>query len=320
VVFNQSGVSRKPAIPQRRMKTENAIVRGQFVKTTSGKVIAVRIFHSPSSSIEAGKSIRPLPEFGAIAYNFELFDGREVLWFKLRKPESVHGIKATVRAEVWNTRAGELKRLAERWYARRTPKGFESFAHFVKAFLESEQKQRQNELVAKMPNTTPETISTKPLRRGEQETRIDHRENAMGVTLDLLKREYPNFFNAREKHLSDEEQRKAYVADLRAIHGVFPDVEGCASLWSDTRFNEWLGKAMTTPGHKVTREEWALAQGWIPGGYYRMTDAELKKALNERTGLNLKGGSWRRKAQRMGLLNALRPGRPENPNELPAPR
>jgi len=293
-------------------------VRRQYVRYAD--TFAVRLFAPARTSIEAGKEIRPLPDLGAIAIDFESYDGCRVFGFKLRKPESVHGIKATVRAEVWNTRAGELKRLAERWYARRTPKGFESFAHFVKAFLESEQKQRQNELVAKMPNTTPETISTKPLRRGEQETRIDHRENAMGVTLDLLKREYPNFFNAREKHLSDEEQRKAYVADLRAIHGVFPDVEGCASLWSDTRFNEWLGKAMTTPGHKVTREEWALAQGWIPRGYYRMTDAELKKALNERTGLNLKGGSWRRKAQRMGLVNALRHGRSENPNELPSPR
>jgi len=293
------------------------VQRVQYVReANSAKPFAVRLFRPPRTRIEAGKEIRPLPEFGAIAYNFEWFNGRRVFWFKLEKPETVHGIEATVRAEVWKTLDGVLKQLAEKWYATRTPKGYESFAHFVNAYLETEEYTP----VGKVP-TAPSEVSTKPLHRGEEATRVDHRKNAKEVTCELLKREYPNFFKARQARLTDEEQRKAYVADLRAIYGVFPDVEDCASLWSDTGFNQWLEKAMTTPGHKVTREEWALAQGWmIPRGYYRMSDDELEKALNERTGSNLKGCSWRRKAQRMGLVNARTLGRPENPNELPPPR
>lgn len=300
-----------------------SIGRGQFIREgrdKGAKPFAVRLFIPSATRIEAGKEVRPLAELGAIAYNFEWFNGREVLQFDLEKPQTIHGIEATVRAEVWKSLEGVRKRLTEEWYATRTPKGCESFAHFVNAYVEAEQTEKENELVAKMASIAPNQVSTKPVRRGEDEKPVDHRANAKEVTLQLMKREYPNFFKAREAHLSDEEQRKAYIADLRAIHGISPEVEDCASLWSDTGFARWLNRAMTAPGRKVTPAEWALATGWIPRGYYRMTDSELEKALNDRTGSNLKGDSWRRKAQRMGLVNARKIGRPENPSQLPSRR
>ncbi len=292
--------------------------RGQFIrheKDKGAKPFAVRLFMPENTAIEAGKEIRPLPELGAIACNFELFNGREVLPFKLKKPQTVHGIKATVRAEVWKTLNGVRKRLAEEWYATHAPKKFESFADFVDAFIETEKKA----ICSQLPKNAANNVSTKSIRRGADEKPVDHRVNAKEVTLDLLKREYPNFFKALESKLSDEEQRKAFIADLRAIHGNFPDVEDRAALWYDIGFNHWLNRAMTSPGHKVTRDEWELATGWILRGYYRMTNAELEKALNGRTKANLKGDSWRRKAQRMGLVNSLKTGRPESPNQLPPP-
>lgn len=291
--------------------------RGQFIREAkSGKLVAVRLFMPTSTTIEAGKEIRPLPELGMIATNFEWFNGRVILSFDLKKPRKVHGITATVRAEVWMTLDGIRKRLAEEWYAAQTPRGHESFADFVNDHLNAEQKER----LANLPKIPASEISTKAVNRGEEERQVNHRKNAQEVALELLKREYPNFFNAHENGLPAEEQRKAYVADLRAIYGHFPEVEDCASLWSDTGFNKWLDRAVTAPGHKVSSEEWALATGWIPLGYYRMNDAELANALNARTKKNLEGSSWRRKAKRMGLVNARKPGRPENPNELPPSR
>ena len=62
-----------------------------------------------------------------------------------------------------------------------------------------------------------------------------------------------------------------------------------------------------------------LAYGWITDNYYRMSEAELEAAFNNREweGVHQKGGSLRKRAERIGLITALPPGRREKPNLLP---
>ena len=48
-----------------------------------------------------------------------------------------------------------------------------------------------------------------------------------------------------------------------------------------------------------------------------MADAELEKVLNKKTGLKIKGASWRRKAKRFGLESSRKIGHPETTNALP---
>ncbi len=120
-----------------------------------------------------------------------------------------------------------------------------------------------------------------------------------------------------DQKAGDEEVRKAFIADNIANTGVAPEAENLEKLFQDARFIDWLSSALDKRGHKVPPEEWTLATGWVKWGFYLMSEEELERALNEKTKLNLKGDSWRRKADRLGLIRARKPGRPENPNSLP---
>jgi hypothetical protein len=279
------------------------------------KHFAVRYIYDQSSGTQIKESgrIMPIPEFGAMSYNVELYDCEMVFSGNIKEPIDMDGILARFWAEVWKIQNGQPKLLVEDWFASELPEGI-NFSEFVRQCIEAEDKQKHRELQSLAPLPA---VSLKHPSWAAEEIQIDHRKNVRDVCERLLRREYPQTYRALDQKASDEEVRKAFIADNIANTGVAPEAENLEKLFQDARFIDWLSSALDNRGHKVPPEEWTLATGWVKWGFYLMSKEELERALNEKTKLNLKGDSWRRKADRLGLIRARNPGRPENPNSLP---
>lgn len=286
------------------------IKTAQLVRSTQqgSKHFALRytIEQSPSGTeVKANGKVLPIPEFGAIAYNWETH-GLVAFEWELDKIIEENGIKARYRAEVWHAQNGEAKQLAEIWYASEIPSDL-SLVEFIGQWLRAENKQK----LAELKKLAPKPIqSTKQLPGNDEEIQVDHRQNVRAVCDRLLRREYQQFFRAFDNRLSQSEIRKAFLADCIAL-GIPHKVEETFDVLINERgFQSWLAAALKKPGRKVSPEEWELALGWISQGYHRMNSTELEKALNERTKLKLKGDSWQRKARRLGLISSRKPGPP----------
>jgi hypothetical protein len=302
----------RPAWPEKvKIKAAQRVRSAQ----ENSKHFAVRyIFEEPSEfKIKSSGKIFPIPEFGAMAYNAEFYEGVAVFEWKLKEPIDCDGIVARLRAEVWKIQNGSPKLLVEEWFASELPENCR-FSEFITGLLDGLNRQEKAELARLAPKPAE---SFKRLSRNDEETKIDHRRNVRDVCERLLRREYPQTYRALDIKAGEEEVRKAFIADNISNTGVAPDVEGLEALLHDKKFIDWLFTAAEKRGHKVPPEEWTLATGWVKWGFFRMKDQELEKVLNEKTGLALKGNSWRRRARRLGLVNACKQGRPEKPNCLP---
>jgi hypothetical protein len=285
--------------------TSPEISSARMIALNGGTPFAVRYIyqHERTDKAEPGKIIMPLPEFGAVAYNVEIQRGLRVDWRKLKRAEDAEGLSCKLRADVY---AGSVH--LETWFAVETPKGFETIAHFVANFIGQEHR-----LLSKPTKTPPQSIK----RVAGEDRLVDHAANTRAVAMDLLRRDYPQFFRALDNRLTESETRKAFLADCIAREAPVVPVESLDALIQDTGFYRWLAAAMAKPGRKVKPNEWELALGWIRCGYFQMSDDQLEVALNERTGLNLKGASWTTKAARLGLVNDRKLGRPDSFNDLP---
>lgn len=165
----------------------------------------------------------------------------------------------------------------------------------------------------------------------EQET-IDHHKNWREVGTELLRKEWICFFKANDKLLAakiDSEKArlrikvwKAYIVDHKALFGKLPELsEGDrAELLADDEFIRSLNEAMNRPKSPVSLVTWQIFKGWIVKNYYRMNDEALQKAFSKdwiyKTNQH-KGNTLAKRARGIGLLFALKRGRPENPNSLP---
>ena len=246
----------------------------------------------------AGIAIRP--EFGGIMYNIELYDGLAVKCWTLEKPAEVGSIKAKLRAEVWQTQTGERKRLLQEWFAAKVPEGYKTLTAFITGILTEESKN------APMPTRAEPSISVEKLQGP-----VDIRASQRKASEKLLRLAFPRLFRARDDKRKPAEVCKAYVADLWALDGKAPAVAALEKLATNSGFTRWLSAALAKPGRKIESAEWALALGWIRDGYYAMEPDALRAALNERTGLKLSAEAWRKRAARLGLVNARKLGRPE---------
>src|SRR5947208_2724395 len=84
----------------------------QTIRRKGGKPFAIRLSaEHTQSGISKGGQVIPLPEFGAVAYNFRWFDGSVVFWWALKPPISEQGFRARFRAEVWKTVKGKPTQL-----------------------------------------------------------------------------------------------------------------------------------------------------------------------------------------------------------------
>jgi hypothetical protein len=226
---------------------------------TGGDYFAVRYIFEQHSGMEirTGGRIVPIPEFGAMAYNWELH-GLAAFEWNLDKPIDKDGIKAWHRAEVWHTHDGQATQLAEEWLASEIPAGL-TFVQFIFECIEAEQKQRRLELAKVVPKPAE---SMKKLWGNDEQMLIDHRRNVREVCERLLRREYPQTFRSLDQKASNEETRKAFIADNISNTGVAPEAEDLEKLLHDPSFIDCLSRAFDKRGHKVPPEEWTLACGW----------------------------------------------------------
>jgi hypothetical protein len=264
---------------------------------------AVRFFNQESPQPISTGRIMVAPELGAILHNVETYNGLGFRERRLRKPVEVGGIKSKFCVEVWQLRDGTESRICQTWHLARIPKGHKTGANFVQWILDQEDKQLSAKAAAESAPLHVEKSSDKP--------RVELRAKHRAACLKLLRREYPHLFRALETKRTKEETRKAYIADLWARDGKAPAVAALEKLAADSGFTRWLSAALAKPGRKITGAEWALALGWIREKYFAMAPDALRAALNERTGLKLSCEAWRKRADRLGLVSALKPGRPE---------
>ena len=224
-------------------------------------------------------------------------------------------MKVRFVCEVWKVQNDKPKVITEKWYFAKIPIGFGTVADFVAATRNGLSDLRQKEFAQNVPQ---------PVLSEKKGVVIDHQKNARDVSERLLRQQYLRFFQAWDTRQPAEVLRRAFIADRLAlgIHTV-PE-ESLDTLCNERGFQTWLSAALQKPGRKLDpenrpedRAELELKVNWFRNRYYCMSPAELEKTLNEKTGLKLKGDSWRRKAERFGLKSSRLIGHPANPNSLP---
>lgn len=170
-----------------------------------------------------------------------------------------------------------------------------------------------------------------PARRPHEPLDFDHYKNRADVLWQLLRNDWPRFFEAHDKlQLAKTESERvecqklvwlAYIADHKAIYGNFPEVkeDEAAELWRNDEYNRLMSDVLNAPRNHDKRS-WQLANGWIGKNYYRMNEAELQEAFardwNYNPGFH-KGNTLAKHARDIGLRFALPRGRREKPNLLP---
>jgi len=199
----------------------------------------------------------------------------------------------------------------------------------VRDFYEYEVRESQQ----KSAEIEKKKFEAAPARLPFEEKQIDHYKNWQEVGTRLLRKEWVSFFNANDKLLAaktDAEKAqlrievwKAYIVDHKALFGTLPNLSETdkAELLADDKFIVSLNSAIKRPKSPVGNITKQLFNSWLIKNYYRMNDAALQKAFNKdwsyRDGQH-KGNTLAKHARSIGLLFALKRGRPENPNSLPS--
>jgi hypothetical protein len=200
---------------------------------------------------------------------------------------------------------------------------------FVRKFREDEVRESQ----LKSADMERKRLEATPARLPFEEKTIDHHQNWREVGTKLLSKEWLCFFKANDKLLAAKadseiaklrvEVWKAYIVDHKALFGMLPNLSESdkAELLADDEFIRSLNEALSRPKSPVGVVTWQIFNGWIVKNYYRMNDAALQKAFNKDWNYKTnqhKGNTLAKRARGIGLLFALKRGRPENPNSLPA--
>ncbi|NBU10650.1 MAG: hypothetical protein EBS84_16790 [Proteobacteria bacterium] len=192
-------------------------------------------------------------------------------------------------------------------------------------------RQQEKEFHTTTEAVEQERLAAQPQRLPHEDPGIDHHANQAEVMQRLLRKEWPGVAAAMDglKAAKTEAERQewsrkrflAYIADHTALHGTPPDVEQTEALklHRDTDYILTMANALNAPRGRVDKRDWQLAQGWMEKGYYRMSEAELEAAFARdwNYAKPIKGNTLARRAKRIGLLTALKIGRPEKPNTLP---
>jgi hypothetical protein len=201
-------------------------------------------------------------------------------------------------------------------------------AKFVEDFCRKEIRESQ----LRSAELERKRLETTPARLPFEASTIDHHQNWRDVGTHLLRKEWICFFEANdqltaakteaEKARLRVEVWKAYIADHKALMGKLPKLSehDKADLLADDEFIHLLNEAISRPKSPISVVTWQLFRGWIVRNYYRMNDKALQKAFNEDWNYKSnqhKGNTLAKRARALGLLFALKRGRPENSNSLP---
>jgi hypothetical protein len=201
-------------------------------------------------------------------------------------------------------------------------------ATFVRKFRDDEVRESQR----KSADMEMKRLIATPARLHFEDETIDHHKNWREVGTELLSKEWVCFFKANGKLLAAKDDSeiarlrvevwKAYIVDHKALSGELPKLSESdkAELLADDGFIRSLSEALSRPKSPVDVVTWQMFHGWIVKNYYRMNDAALQKAFNKDWNYKTnqhKGNTLAKRARGLGLLFALKRGRPENPNSLP---
>jgi hypothetical protein len=257
---------------------------------------AIRYFQPPprNTAITKDSRVELIPEWGAVLYNFEVYNHSKVLWWKLKKPEAIEGLPQPARlyAEYWKCQGDKPKLLTEVWYATKVPVGCESLAHCIVEI----HRQESRTLFIKAP---PRTAAHEAARK---------------VMAQLQQEDFPKLALAIKAGHNREAIRRAFIADNRALHGHAPDVEDMRELMRDAEFNSLLSAVRAAP-RKTRGQAYALASRWCRDSLHTLTNPDLDKTMNRALNSTYKPGYWPRLARRLGLHRPR--GRREKPNLLP---
>jgi len=201
--------------------------------------------------------------------------------------------------------------------------------------LELEKQQWLEKVSAEGQARAVEQLKKFRRRLPHESPEVDHYKNQQEVLKELLRREWPRLCAATDKLKSAVELAKppseiatcqkqswlAYIADHKLLFGNPPTLreDEAVELWRDENYLRLMADVLNSKKGNVDKRDWRLAYGWITNNYYRMSESELETAFNnhEWKGIVQIGGTLRKRAERMGLITALQPGRRENPNSLP---
>jgi hypothetical protein len=208
-------------------------------------------------------------------------------------------------------------------------------SEWVLDLLKLEKQERLEKIKVEGQARAVEQLNKFPRRMPHELPEVDHYKNQKEVLDKLLRKEWPRLFAAADKLKAALKLAKptseitecqkqcwlAYIADYKSLLGSPPEVrpDERAELWRDENYLRLMADVLNSKKGNVDKRDWRLAYGWITNNYYRMSEAELETAFNNREwkGLHQKGGSLRKRAERIGLITALAPGRRETPNSLP---
>lgn len=300
---------------------------------------AVRLIYDTPPPVAAGNDVTLtfIPEFGAMAavsvtrsrqFSIQVIKLRksQLLPFSDKCLAHLHPLKYRYRGEVFS---GET--LEQHIYFIEPIRCFspppigmtvgQALANWTEQLRNAEriEIEKQANLRAK------ENAAANPKRLPHEHSEMDHYQNQREVMLQLLAKTWPKFADAKrgldlatteaEKARCRDRVRRAYVADHKKLCGACPDgvTDKEFREWlDDESFAEWWSDAYKKIPNPISRMKWELAHGWIKKGYYGMHLTELEKAFRENTGeTNAQGEALRKCAERLGLLSAVPPGRPE---------
>ena len=199
------------------------------------------------------------------------------------------------------------------------PEDYETIIKSMNYDDESEKPEKPEILITEktLGDGTPITIKSRS---------VDHHSNRKEMATALLRKDYPNFFNARDglSRAKDETERKkwaekarqGFIVDFKKNTGIQLNAEDATELLKDNDFIKMLNEANEKPGKKQNIVAWEIIIYWIKKGYYKMKNQDLAAAVFKATGEKLKGTTLAKRVGRLGLKTALKRGRPEKKEEL----
>lgn len=158
--------------------------------------------------------------------------------------------------------------------------------------LERERQERLEKIKAEGQARAVEQLNKFPRRLDHEPDSVDHYKNRTEVVLDLLRKEWPEFFAAMDglKQAKTEIERAdwqkrvviGYQADHKALYGTIPEaIQAEAAEFSrDDYYIRLMNEAMNAPKCRVPKIYWQLVGGWIEKNYYQMNEKQLGTAFN----------------------------------------
>ena len=271
---------------------------------------------------------------GALAVVTKLTSGKWVSAKRLKKPEMIDRHEMRFRVYVGHGDSA-LEVLEEIYHFTNWPYQFKSLRSETAKLkqlcrcVRDKIHLEQSEAVSTANAQHQEKLAKSPLRLGHEKAAVDHYKNQRDVLTSLLKKQWPHVAVSLGKYAaakteSEKVERKtevwlSFIADYFAFTGRRPELKEQDEVWRHDHFVTVMSEAMKATRGGIDKVNWQLTKGWIEKNYYRMGATDLEAAFKRDWDYSrtIKGSTLKRRALRVGLISALKMGRPERPSDLP---